>query len=137
MQRLQSPLLKNTAQSAAPVAANAQPHQMQSAPAQHLVSAPVGSDLVSHQHQQVGGQEQRYTLRRKVLKGCKIIFNNNSSIFDGVIVDISETGAKLKVTNASYIAKQFTLRAVQGNFEKNCEIQWRNKDFIGVNFSDI
>ncbi|MCJ8322975.1 MAG: hypothetical protein HRU29_02735 [Rhizobiales bacterium] len=83
------------------------------------------------------GQESRVASRKKMLKGCKIIFNNRSSIFDGVIVNLSETGAKLKVANARYVANEFTLCAVQGDFERICSVQWRKNDFIGVHFEEL
>lgn len=107
------------------------PNQPVSAPIERKVS------LAARRKQVYEGEETRGDPRKKMLKGCKIIFNNRSSIFDGVIVDLSDTGAKLKVTNARYVANEFTLCAVQGDFEKICSVQWRDNDYIGVRFEEL
>lgn len=83
------------------------------------------------------GPDRRDSARRKMLKACKIIFNNNYSVFDGVIVNIGDKGARLKAANTSYIANEFLLSTVFGNNKYLCNIVWRDKEFIGVEFSDI
>lgn len=80
------------------------------------------------------GSDRRMAERRKMLKACKIIFNNRFSVFDGVIVNISEEGARIKATNPAYVADEFLLTTVFGNNEYLCNVVWRDKEFIGVEF---
>lgn len=83
------------------------------------------------------GVDRRLGPRRKMLKACKINFNNRFSVFDGVIVNISETGARIKTTNSAYVANDFLLTTVFGNNQYQCNVMWRNKEFIGVKFEEI
>lgn len=83
------------------------------------------------------GADRRLGARRKMLKACKIIFNNRFSVFDGVIVNISETGARIKATNPAYVANEFLLTTVFGNNQYQCNVMWRNKEFIGVQFENM
>ncbi|MGL1921932.1 MAG: hypothetical protein OCD03_12980 [Hyphomicrobiales bacterium] len=82
------------------------------------------------------GPERRKFPRRKMLKTCKIIFNNRSSVFDGVMVNKGENGARLQVQNSSYVAREFLLATVFGNQQYYCSIAWRAGDLIGVQFDD-
>ncbi len=83
---------------------------------------------------QYSGVEARDNTRRKSLKECKIIFNNNNSVFDGVILNLSDSGAKIKVENSKYIANDFILRITFSGVEKPCSVRWRNNNLIGVEF---
>lgn len=82
------------------------------------------------------GPERRKRPRQKMLKTCKIIFNDRHSVFDGVMVNKSESGARLKVENPAYIAREFLLTTVFGNQQFFCSIAWRNGNFIGVEFEN-
>ena len=98
---------------------------------------PVPVQSLAPKIQPYTGPDRRVHRRRKMLKGCKIIFNNNFSTFDGVIVNISETGACVKATNPAYVANEFSLKTVFGNHQYSCSVIWRNKQFIGVKFGDM
>lgn len=80
------------------------------------------------------GPDRRGGARRKMLKGCKIIFNNQSSVFDGVIVSISDEGARIKTANPAFIDDEFLLTTVFGNHEYICNVIWRDAEFVGVEF---
>ncbi|MBL1241316.1 MAG: PilZ domain-containing protein [OCS116 cluster bacterium] len=98
---------------------------------------PIAAPIPVPQAPQYTGPDRRAGARRKMLKGCKIIFNNHFSVFDGVIVNISETGARIKATNPAYVANEFLLTTVFGNQQYTCNVMWRDKEFIGVQFDTM
>ncbi len=80
------------------------------------------------------GDNRRIQMRKKSLKACKIIFNSGASVFDGVMLNRTEAGALIEVKNASFIAEEFILKMVYGEFEKSCQIAWRGSKRLGVEF---
>ena len=87
--------------------------------------------------QPYAGLENRTKPRSKALKACKIIFNDRSSIFDGTILNLSATGAKLEVANARYVGNEFQLEITSIRTERPCTVIWRMNNFIGVEFDDV
>lgn len=83
---------------------------------------------------QFSGAERRESPRRKMLKACKIVFNNRQSVLDAVMVNLSEKGAKIRVNDPSHITKEFELTTVFGNNHFFCAIKWHNHEYVGVEF---
>ncbi|AYD02358.1 PilZ domain-containing protein [Neorhizobium sp. NCHU2750] len=78
-------------------------------------------------------QQQRRFPRSKAFLGAKILFNDHNSAFDGIVKELSEGGAMIKVENALVIPESFTLELSDGRrFE--CDIRWRRMNAIGVEF---
>jgi len=55
------------------------------------------------------GDNRRITNRHKTLKSAKIIFNKRQSVLDCFVRDVSDTGAKLTISDLAAVPKTFTL----------------------------
>lgn len=75
----------------------------------------------------------RSALRRKTLKGGRIIFNAGRSTIDCTIRDLSSRGAKLQVSSVVGIPNSFDL-SVGGVDRQPCRVIWRALKELGVEF---
>ena len=77
--------------------------------------------------------QDRKHVRSRAFLGAKIVLEGGFSVFDCIVRDISESGARLKVENALSVPVNFTLLISDGrSFEVT--VQWRRIDSIGVRF---
>jgi hypothetical protein len=76
--------------------------------------------------------ERRASPRRRVLKPGRIVFNDNRSVINCTVRNVSETGALLKVENALNIPSEFTLRFDQSS--ASCRMVRRSLAEIAVAF---
>ena len=81
------------------------------------------------------GSNRRITNRRKTLKSAKIIFNKKQSVIDCFVRDVSDTGAKLQVSDQGGIPRLFTLLLHDGSTHE-CERVRAHGSEIGVRFLD-
>jgi PilZ domain len=79
-------------------------------------------------------QDRRNAVRRRVLKGAQIIFNDRAAVIDCVVRDLSERGARIKVESPMGIPDSFELVLEAGSL-RNCRVAWRTPTLIGVAFS--
>jgi hypothetical protein len=63
----------------------------------------MGTDLQSN-------QDRRVAPRRRVVKGAKLFFNGDVSVFDCTVRDISETGARVSLGLFQPLPKRFKLQ---------------------------
>lgn len=84
----------------------------------------------------MSGQEQdkRQAPRKRVLKGATIAFNNRSSTLSCMVRDISETGARLRVSKDLAVPARFDLLIEVDGLEAPCTVAWRRGEEIGVTF---
>ena len=79
--------------------------------------------------------EQRTRARaRSFLKG-RIVFGNKATTRDCVVRNISETGAKLHVSDSVTIPDQFDLHIPQRDETLRSRLKWRRADEVGVAFT--
>jgi len=79
-------------------------------------------------------REQRQSVRRYVLQGARIA-GNNVPVENCWIVDISASGAQLKVKSADTVPNRFILLLSRdGRLQRQCEVVWRSENAIGVRF---
>jgi hypothetical protein len=78
-------------------------------------------------------QERRATIRHRVLKGGRIVFNDGFSTYDCMVRNFSEDGAKLKVASVIGIPDQFQLVLDDGR-KFDCAVSWRTEAELGVTF---
>lgn len=78
-------------------------------------------------------EDNRDAPRHRTLKGGLIVINDGFSTFDCTIRNLSETGAKLVVTNSLPIPPRFDLALNDGR-RFACETAWRTETEIGVRF---
>ena len=80
--------------------------------------------------------ERRQDKRRKTLKSAKIIFNNNRSVFDCAVRDLSETGAKLALGDLLPLPSHFKL-VMHNGMSRDCEVIRHTGREIGVKFRAV
>jgi hypothetical protein len=84
---------------------------------------------------QVCANERRTNPRQKRLNGAKIVFNNNSSVIDCIVRDLSPQGARLLIASPVGIPDRFDLRMDRNGVCHPSKVAWRANDQIGVHFS--
>ncbi len=82
---------------------------------------------------QMDKQEHRAHPRFKVYKGGKISFNNESSIVDCIVRNISEGGARLEFQSHIDCPRFIVLR-ISGGEAYNCELRQFANNIMGVKF---
>jgi len=78
--------------------------------------------------------ENRSELRRRTLKGGKIIFNDQQSVLDCTIRNLSKTGCRIIVANQIDIPSDFELHLPGSGEKYQCQIIWRKQLEAGVKF---
>jgi hypothetical protein len=78
-------------------------------------------------------ENHRRQVRRRVLKGGRILFNSKSSSIDCVVRDLSDRGALLVVENTVGIPSEFVLITSDGRTE-TCIARFKSPNKIGVEF---
>lgn len=79
-------------------------------------------------------QEQRQTVRRRVLKGGKIVFNHGRSTISCTMRNVSEQGALLRVESVVGIPDSFVLVVASDEHPRTCEVVRRTANEVGVKF---
>jgi len=79
--------------------------------------------------------ERRANSRQRRLIGAKIVFNNNSSVIDCIVRDLSPQGARLLIASPVGIPDRFDLRIDRNGVCHPSKVAWRTNDQIGVSFS--
>ncbi len=78
--------------------------------------------------------ERRANARQRRLNGAKIVFNNNSSVIDCTVRDLSRQGARLLVASPVGIPEWFDLRIDRNGAHYPSKVAWRAGNQIGVSF---
>jgi hypothetical protein len=78
-------------------------------------------------------KDHRRQVRRRVLKGGRILFNSKTSSIDCVVRDLSDGGALLLVENTLGIPSEFVLVMSDGRTEW-CIVRSKSPNKIGVEF---
>lgn len=79
--------------------------------------------------------DKRASPRHRTLKGAHIVFNNGASTIDCIVRDLSETGARLKVTTVLGIPDLFDLLIEGEGIPRPCRVARRSNSEIGVSFT--
>ena len=82
---------------------------------------------------QMDKQEHRAHPRFKVYKGGKLSFNNESSIVDCVVRNLSEGGARLQFPS-HFDCPRFVVLRISGGKAYNCEVRQFANNIMGVKF---
>jgi hypothetical protein len=82
-----------------------------------------------------GQEDKRSSLRRRVLKGGIIAYNDRHVTVSCTVRDISDTGARLRLTGSVNAPDTFELIIDLDGFEANCEVVRRSGNEIGVRFA--
>lgn len=81
-----------------------------------------------------GNIERRGAPRTRILKKGKLILPNNISVFDCVIRDISETGARLSCEQTGLLPNELQLMFFAIRETRYVRVVWRRPGELGVQF---
>lgn len=79
-------------------------------------------------------KDKRGAVRKRVLKGATIAFNGRASTMSCTVKDISETGARLRVSKDVAVPSHFDLIIEMDGIEAPCTVAWRRGEEVGVTF---
>jgi hypothetical protein len=79
-------------------------------------------------------QNNRTNPRSRVLKSAKIVGDNNWSVLDCTVRDLSATGAKLICGDTISVANEFKLLLPKENTIQNARVVWRRDGMVGIEF---
>ena len=79
-------------------------------------------------------EEQRRERRPRVLLTGRLVFGEADLTVDCVIRDLTETGARLKLSGQAVLPAKLKLIEVNGGRVHDCEVSWRRLPEIGVSF---
>ncbi|HPG89098.1 MAG TPA: PilZ domain-containing protein [Hyphomicrobium sp.] len=77
--------------------------------------------------------EKRKFGRRSVFKPAVLVLEDGKKI-TGIVVDLSEGGARFQSPNAAQIPKIFMLEIAGDDFTVKCELVHRREDSVGMQF---
>lgn len=77
--------------------------------------------------------DRRRRDRQTVLKGAVIVFNSGHCTLSCHILDMSDTGAKVRPSDVFLCPGEFVLQPRVGS-ARACEVVWRRNDKIGVRY---
>ncbi|MFY0613442.1 MAG: PilZ domain-containing protein [Hyphomicrobiaceae bacterium] len=80
-------------------------------------------------------EEPRLTARRRILKGGMVCFNDRHSTLPCAVRDLSEQGARLRLSGSVDAPDTFELFIELDGVWVDCDVIWRSNDEIGVAFS--
>jgi len=78
--------------------------------------------------------ERRQRKRTKLLKQAKILFNEDQSVYNALLRNISVSGASLDTNLAEMLPERFKLHLVSDNVTVPCQVKWRTVEGVGVEF---
>jgi hypothetical protein len=93
-----------------------------------------GNPALSLYGREQGKIERRASPRARVLKHGKLIFANRKSVFDCVVRDISEGGARIACAHAGILPTELQLMLCSSRDVRDVRVVWRRPDQVGVQF---
>ncbi len=82
-----------------------------------------------------GARGKREAVRQRTLKGGTIVYGDGIFAAQCSVRDLSESGAKLKLTGSVTIPDTFVLTIEVDSVEYDCKVAWRTPDELGVEFT--
>ncbi|MFO1106873.1 MAG: PilZ domain-containing protein [Amaricoccus sp.] len=79
------------------------------------------------------GTDRRQSPRRRLLRRAQVVFRNGYSVLDCIVLDLSEGGARLKLTNWNVLPNRFELR-MENSPPQIATVCHRAADVTGIRF---
>ena len=79
--------------------------------------------------------DRRTSARRRTLQKAAILVDGRDEFLDGTVLDMSDTGAKIRPNNMAKLPARFELRCGYGRIY-SCEVVRRSGFYLGVQFVD-
>lgn len=73
--------------------------------------------------------------RNRVLNGGKLIVSDGQSVIDCVIRDMSEAGARVRITIPTMLPQQLEMLIVKNNMLYPAEVRWNRSSEAGLHFT--
>jgi len=77
---------------------------------------------------------RRLRLRQRCLYACRIVYGPEAYTLDGMVRDLSDTGARLRFASSVLLPKSFRLILARESRCDDVEIVWRRSQEMGVRF---
>lgn len=81
------------------------------------------------------GKERRGAVRRRVLKGAIMAFNERHSALPCTVRDLSTSGARIRADGTAYVPDEFILIIELDGTEADCSVVSRRGKDMGVKFT--
>lgn len=79
--------------------------------------------------------EQRNSVRRTVRQGARLATTEGAALGTCVMLDVSATGARLKLDTPDPLPKKFVLLlSHNGDLRRLCSVAWQSETTVGVQF---
>jgi hypothetical protein len=78
----------------------------------------------------------RSSPRRRVLLSGKIVYGGNEMTLDCAIIDISDTGARVRLEGARLLVEPLYLVDLRHGTAYRARRAWRREDLVGLAFSE-
>ncbi len=82
-------------------------------------------------------ENMRAAERLRSFLRAQIVFNNRMSTIDCIIKNISTTGAKIALNETLTVPTEFDVYIPQKGRGHHARLVWRDKDAIGIEFTDM
>lgn len=90
------------------------------------MSQPTARDVL------LASAENRLEPRKRVLKAGIIVHNGGEISYDCTILDVSESGVRIRVPRGRAIPAECTIIDIQGRMAHNVTVMWYNWPIAGV-----
>ena len=97
------------------------------------IQTPPSDQLERRVEQRSDGEARRHHTRMRTLKSAQIVYNSSNCVADCLIVNVSDGGARLKVTDVIDFPENFLLKLRAGPTYR-CQLCWQNGQDLGVRF---
>ncbi len=77
---------------------------------------------------------RRAEQRRRVVRAAEITAQSTPGVISCVVVDVSASGARIRIPPGVDLPRQFQLRVPSLSLEKTCSVRWQRVDAVGVEF---
>ncbi|MBS3650600.1 PilZ domain-containing protein [Pseudaminobacter sp. 19-2017] len=78
--------------------------------------------------------DRRETTRRRVLKGARLSFNRGYAVFECVVRNMSDCGARLSFGDSTAVPGRFELLITDEDYSRTAIVRWRSMNALGVTF---
>jgi PilZ domain len=79
--------------------------------------------------------ENRRHPRRVVQQYVRIVYPNGPTCLFGTMLDVSGSGARLRLNDTAELPSEFTLMLSRdGKVRRRCHLVWRREDLVGIKF---
>jgi len=79
-------------------------------------------------------EDRRQLARNSVLKSAKIVYENQSSLIDCIVCNLTSNGACLRFATTMHAPESFELSFDNFRSTRICHVAWRQTDTLGVRF---